>query len=125
MFLVSAVVLAFLWTATEWTACELGFQAQLGPPWFERLGWPAYQPPAFLWWWFAYDAYAHEIFVEGCFIAGAGGVSAFVRVDDVGVAGARGKADHHLRLRPLGREEGNPSRRIAQTGLGSSRALAR
>ena len=36
MLLVGAVVLAFLWAATEWTAWELGFQAQLGPPWFRR-----------------------------------------------------------------------------------------
>lgn len=37
-----------------------------------------YRPPAFFWWWFAYDAHAHEIFVTGGFIAGAGGVAAFV-----------------------------------------------
>ena len=37
-----------------------------------------YQPQAFFWWWFAYDAYAHDIFVTGGFIAGAGGVAAFV-----------------------------------------------
>ena len=61
VLLVSAVVLAFLWTATEWIASQLGFQAQLGPPWFEVFGWPFYQPPAFFWWWFADDAYAHDI----------------------------------------------------------------
>jgi type IV secretory pathway TraG/TraD family ATPase VirD4 len=47
--LVSAVVLAFLWTATEWTAWQLGFQPQLGQPWFAFLRWPVYQPPAFFW----------------------------------------------------------------------------
>ena len=35
--------------------------------------WPAYPPPAFFWWWFSFDAYAPRIFVEGAFIAAAGG----------------------------------------------------
>ena len=37
VLLVSGVVLAFIWAATEWTAWELGFQPQLGHPWFELL----------------------------------------------------------------------------------------
>ncbi|HLG90081.1 MAG TPA: conjugal transfer protein TraG [Alphaproteobacteria bacterium] len=78
ILLVCASVLAFVWGATEWTAWQLAFQPQLGRPWFTLLGWPIYQPPAFFWWWFAYDAYAHEIFVTGGFIAGAGGIAAFV-----------------------------------------------
>ncbi|MGH6991098.1 MAG: IncP-type conjugal transfer protein TraG, partial [Stellaceae bacterium] len=75
---VGAVVLAFLWAATEWTAWRLAFQPQLGHPWFELLGWPIYHPPAFFWWWFAYDAYAHHIFVVGGFIAAAGGIAAIM-----------------------------------------------
>ena len=78
ILLVCASVLAFMWAATEWTAWQLAFQSQLGRPWFILFGWPIYQPPAFFWWWFAYDAYAHEIFVTGGFIAGAGGIAAFV-----------------------------------------------
>jgi type IV secretion system protein VirD4 len=78
ILLVCASVLAFMWAATEWTAWQLAFQPQLGRPWFTLFGWPIYQPPAFFWWWFAYDAYAHVIFVTGGFIAGAGGIAAFV-----------------------------------------------
>ncbi|HYM02631.1 MAG TPA: conjugal transfer protein TraG [Stellaceae bacterium] len=78
ILLVCGSVVAFMWAATEWTAWQLAFQPQLGRPWFTLFGWPIYQPPAFFWWWFAYDAYAHEIFVTGGFIAGAGGVAAFV-----------------------------------------------
>jgi type IV secretion system protein VirD4 len=78
ILLVCASVLAFIWAATEWTAWQLAFQPQLGRPWFILFGWPIYQPPAFFWWWFAYDAYAHEIFITGGFIAGAGGIAAFV-----------------------------------------------
>ncbi len=77
ILLVCATVLGFVWAATEWTGWQLAFQAQLGPPWFSLLGWPVYQPLAFFWWWFAYDAYAHETFVTGGFIAASGGVAAF------------------------------------------------
>jgi type IV secretion system protein VirD4 len=76
VLLVSFVVLAFLWGATEWVAWRLAFQSQLGRPWFEVFGWPLYQPPAFFWWWFAYDAYARDIFVEGAYIAASGGIAA-------------------------------------------------
>lgn len=67
------IVLLTTWGATQWTAWRLGFQAQLGTPWFELAGWPIYYPPAFFWWWYFYDAYAPPIFVEGAMIAASGG----------------------------------------------------
>ncbi len=67
------IVLLTTWGATQWTAWRLGFQAQLGTPWFELAGWPVYYPPAFFWWWYFYDAYAPPIFVEGAVIAASGG----------------------------------------------------
>ncbi len=74
--IVSLIVLTTTWTATQWTALRLGFQPQLGEPWFEVLGWPVYYPPAFFWWWYAYDAYAPRIFIEGAIIAASGGFAA-------------------------------------------------
>ncbi|WP_027554666.1 conjugal transfer protein TraG [Bradyrhizobium sp. Cp5.3] len=74
---VSALVLAFLWVATEWTAWRLGFQSQLGPAWFTIGGWPIYQPFAFFIWWFEFDAYAPMIFLQGACIAVSGGIAAF------------------------------------------------
>ena len=73
---VFAIVMLTMWTATEWTAWRLGFQPELGRPWFGFLHFPFYMPPAFLWWWFAYDAYAPSIFIEGAYIAASGGVIA-------------------------------------------------
>jgi len=70
------IVLVTMWTATEWTAWRLGFQSELGRPWFELLHFPFYLPPAFFWWWFAYDAYAPDIFIEGAYIAASGGIIA-------------------------------------------------
>ncbi|MBN9560956.1 MULTISPECIES: conjugal transfer protein TraG [unclassified Mesorhizobium] len=73
---VFSIVLLAIWSATEWTAWRLGFQPQLGHPWFELLHFPFYLPPAFFWWWYAYDAYAPDIFIEGAYIAASGGITA-------------------------------------------------
>ena len=70
---VFTIVLVMTWAATQWVAFRLGFQPQLGNPWFELAGLPIYYPPAFFWWWFSFDAYAPAIFVEGGIIAVSGG----------------------------------------------------
>ena len=66
-------MLTTTWSATQWTAWRLGFQAQLGTPWFDLVGLWVYPPPAFFWWWYFYDAYAPRIFLEGALIAVSGG----------------------------------------------------
>jgi len=73
ILVVFAIVLATMWVATQWTAWRLGFQPQLGPPWFDLAGTPVYLPVAFFWWWYHYDAYAPSIFLEGAAIAASGG----------------------------------------------------
>src|SRR5258706_3656166 len=78
LLLVSMVVLAFLWAATEWTAWRLAFQPQLGPALFLIGHWPVYQPLAFFIWWFKFDAYAPTIFMQGGGIAASGGIAAMV-----------------------------------------------
>ena len=71
---VFSIVLITIWAATQWVAWKLGYQPELGHPWFELIsGLPIYLPPAFFWWWYAYDAYAPSVFVEGAFIAASGG----------------------------------------------------
>jgi len=74
IIVVFLIVLIMIWAATQWTAWQLGFQSQLGAPWFTVLGWPVYYPPAFFWWWFSFDAYAPSIFLEGAYIAVSGGL---------------------------------------------------
>ncbi len=74
IFVVFAIVLVTTWAATQWVAWKLGYQPQLGQPWFEiSTGVPIYLPPSFFWWWYAYDAYAPHVFVEGAYIAASGG----------------------------------------------------
>jgi type IV secretion system protein VirD4 len=78
LLIASLLVLAFLWTATEWTAWQLGFQPQLGPAWFMIGPWPMYQPLVLFIWWFKFDAYAPTIFLQGGCIAASGGIAAMV-----------------------------------------------
>jgi type IV secretion system protein VirD4 len=74
ILVVLSIVLAAMWAATQWVAWKLGYQLQLGQPWFEIIsGVPVYLPPSFFWWWYAYDAYAPHVFVEGACIAASGG----------------------------------------------------
>lgn len=73
IIVVTLIVLFTVWGATEWTAWQLGFQSQLGTPWFLLLGLPVYNPLSFFAWWFFYDAYAPSIFVHGAYIAASGG----------------------------------------------------
>ena len=113
ILLVCATVLGFVWAATEWTAWQLAFQAHLGPPWFSLLGWPVYQPLAFFWWWFAYDAYAHEIFVTGGFIAGSGGVAAFA----VAVAMSVWRAREVKKVTTYGSARWAEARELRKAGL--------
>ncbi|MFG1293649.1 conjugal transfer protein TraG [Xanthobacter oligotrophicus] len=73
VIVVFLIVLVTTWAATQYVAWRLGFQAQLGPPWFSLAGVPVYFPAAFFAWWFSYDAYAPEIFNRGAVIAASGG----------------------------------------------------
>ncbi|MBR0900090.1 conjugal transfer protein TraG [Bradyrhizobium tropiciagri] len=73
--IVFGIIAASTWGATQWTAAALGFQQRLGEPWFLVVGYPVYLPWRLFEWWFAYEAYAPEIFEEGGAIAATGGVA--------------------------------------------------
>ncbi|MFZ2871004.1 conjugal transfer protein TraG [Zavarzinia compransoris] len=70
------IVLLSIWGATQWAAWQLGYQDQLGTPWFHIAGMPIYYPPALFWWWYFFDAYAPGIFETGGLIAASGGLLA-------------------------------------------------
>jgi len=71
--IVFLIILTTTWAATQYVAWSLGYQAQLGPPWFDLFGMPVYYPPAIFWWWYFYEAYAPPIFAKGGIIAASGG----------------------------------------------------
>ena len=72
------IIVASVWSATQWTAAALGFQPELGAPWFHMFGHPVYRPYDLFWWWFSFDAYAPKIFDTGGMIATSGGFVAIV-----------------------------------------------
>ena len=84
ILIVLAVIVLAVWTATEWTAFQLGWSARLGEPWFVLADYPIYAPWAFFGWWFSFDAYAPDVFDRGGQIAASGGVIAVV----IAVAGS-------------------------------------
>ena len=89
ILVVFVIVLTTIWAATQWTAWRLGYQSQLGAPWFVIFGAPFYPPPAFFWWWFSFDAYAPRIFFEGAMIAVSGGFVAIIGAITMSVWRAR------------------------------------
>ncbi|MCD1594470.1 MULTISPECIES: conjugal transfer protein TraG [Thalassospira] len=70
---VFVIVIHGVWAATQWCADMLGYQAQLGNPWFVILDWPVYEPWKLFSWWYFYEAYAPEVFDKaGMLAAGSG-----------------------------------------------------
>ncbi|HUO00471.1 MAG TPA: conjugal transfer protein TraG [Bradyrhizobium sp.] len=89
ILVVFVIVFATMWAATQWTAWRLGYQLQLGDPWFVVGKLPLYPPPAFFWWWFSFDAYAPRIFFEGAIITASGGLIAIIGAIAISVWRAR------------------------------------
>ncbi|SLK12270.1 conjugal transfer protein TraG [Novosphingobium mathurense] len=73
ILIVLGIVIASIWSATQWAACQLAYQPELGPPWFIAFGMPVYHPWSIFPWWFSFDAYAPIIFDEAGAIAATGG----------------------------------------------------
>ncbi|MGV6875385.1 conjugal transfer protein TraG [Pseudochelatococcus sp. B33] len=73
IIIVFLIILLTTWGATQYVGWSLGFQTQLGEPWFKLFGMPVYYPPAIYVWWYFYDAYAPEVFASGGIIAASGG----------------------------------------------------
>ena len=102
-----------IWFATEWAAWHLGFQPQLGAPWFVLSGIPIYPVWALFVWWFAYDAYAPVLFNE------AGGIAALSGVAGCGVAviGSLWRARQTQHVTTYGSSRWATDRDVAGAGL--------
>jgi len=73
ILVVFAIVVAGVWTATQWAAAMLAYQPELGLPWFRLGAAPIYRPWALFGWWYHYDAYARQVFDKAGMLAGASG----------------------------------------------------
>ena len=102
VFSVLAIAVGGVWFATEWAAWHLGFQPQLGAPWFTLFGYPIYPVWALFVWWYAYDAYAPIIFNQAGGIAALGGVAGWCGHHRIAVARSPIQARHDLWFIPLG-----------------------
>ncbi|MEM6554389.1 MAG: conjugal transfer protein TraG [Pseudomonadota bacterium] len=71
--IVIAIIGLSLWGATQWAATELGFQPGLGAPWFTVMETPIYKPWRLFQWWYAYEAYAPDVFNRAGMLAAGGG----------------------------------------------------
>ncbi|XIA62022.1 conjugal transfer protein TraG [Bradyrhizobium sp. TZ2] len=72
---VFGIVVASTWAATQWTASALGYQDGLGLPWFTLSGYPVYLPWRLFEWWYAYEAYAPQIFERAGALSAGGGIA--------------------------------------------------
>jgi type IV secretion system protein VirD4 len=73
ILIVLCVVVAGTWAATQLAAHDLGYQAELGAPWFELLSLPVYWPWRLFDWWYHFGAYAPAVFERaGALAAGSG-----------------------------------------------------
>jgi type IV secretion system protein VirD4 len=73
ILIVFAIMMLGVWAATQWAAAMLGYQAELGAPWFVFWGVPVYRPWALFGWWYHYEAYAPHVFDRAGALAGASG----------------------------------------------------
>ncbi len=71
--IVFAISIAGVWSATQWAAARLAYQAPLGAPWAVLVGVPLYKPWELFPWWYSYDAYAPHVFNRAGMLAGTSG----------------------------------------------------
>lgn len=73
IIVVFATIIVGVWAATQWVAAQLGYHANLGVHWFTLRGIPLYYPWRLFEWWYAFDAYAPNVFSRGGTIAVSSG----------------------------------------------------
>ncbi len=111
--LVFAIVIGGVWASTQWAAAMLGHQARLGAPWFEFLSAPIYYPWRLFEWWYAYGAYAPELFDRAGMLAAGSGMLGCV----VAVAGSLWRARQNQFVTTYGSSRWATTREIGAAGL--------
>ncbi len=119
ILIVLAIIVASIWTATQWAAASLGYQPELGPPWFMIFGSPIYRPWSIFAWWFSFDAYAPVIFDEAGGIAASGGALGCCAA----IAGSVWRARHSNNVTTYGSARWARAKDIADAGLFNDRGV--
>ena len=110
---VFAVVGGGIWGATQWVAGRLGHQPGLGEPWITIAGHPVYPPWRLFEWWYAYEAYAPDIFARAGLMAAAGGIAGIV----VAIAGSLWRAREARMVTTYGSARWAEGKDIRKSGL--------
>src|SRR5713226_1641037 len=113
VLVVFAIVIATLWFATQWVAAQLGDQPQLGTHWVSVASYPIYYPWRLFEWWYAFDAYAPNLFNEAGIIAAAGGVAGII----VAMIGSLWRARQNRLVTTYGSSRWASRREVEQAGL--------
>ena len=111
--IVTGTISGTLWASTQWAAHRLGYQDGLGEAWFKAFDTPFYYPWRLFEWWYAYEAYAPEVFHQAGIMAAGGGVFGTATA----VAGSLWRARQASRVTTYGSAEWATERDIRQSGL--------
>jgi len=110
------IIVAAMAAATEFVAISFGFDRALGKPWFLAGETPVYYPWRLFEWWFAYEAYAPDVFMRGGAIAASGGMLGAAAA----IAGSLWRARQNRNVTTYGSARWAKRRDIAAAGLFSN-----
>jgi len=117
--LVFCIVIGGVWTSTQWAAAMLDYQPRLGAPWFEALSLPVYYPWRLFEWWYAYGAYAPDLFDRAGMLAAGSGLLGCV----VAVIGSLWRARQNQLVTTYGSSRWAFAREVACAGLFEPRGV--
>jgi type IV secretion system protein VirD4 len=112
-FIVMLIIAAAMQAATQYVAASFGFDAALGNSWWRIGEAPIYYPWRLFEWWYAYEAYAPDVFMQGGAIAAAGGMVGAVAA----VAGSLWRARQQRNVTTYGSARWARRRDIDRAGL--------
>lgn len=111
--IVITTITGTLWASTQWAAYKLGYQPGLGDPWFTFSDTTFYHPWRLFEWWYAYEAYAPEIFHHAGALAAGGGLLGTATA----VAGSLWRARQSKHVTTYGSAEWASTNDIQTSGL--------
>lgn len=113
IFIVFAIVIAGVWTATQWAAAMLAYQPELGGPWVTVGGVPLYRPWSLFDWWYHFEAYAPAVFKKAGALAAASGLMGC----GAAIIGSIWRARQSRHVMTYGSARWASNREIEQAGL--------
>jgi len=99
--------------AAQWSAAALDYSPRLGSPWFTLFEVRIYPPWRFFAWWYAFNAYAPEVFDRAGLIAAGGGFAGLA----VAIMGAALRARESRRVTTYGSSRWAEPADVRRAGL--------